>query len=507
MSELDLLVIVAYLTGTLWLGFALTRNQLTIREYFTNGRQAPWGLVMFSIVATETSTVTIVSLPGFAFENNLTFLQLVFGYILGRLCISWLLLPSYFNGEYLTAYQVLTARYGLGVGRLASGIFLITRNIADGFRLFSTGLVVAAALLTLPGATLLAHSIFPTLSATTALTIGSLLALSTITIVYTSLGGMTAVLWTDFLHLVVYMAGATLAGVVLYNLIPGGLNEIIETGTASGRLKIFDFSFDLSRNYTFWSGLVGGTCLTIATHGTDQLIVQRYLCSRTQADARKALLLSGLAVLVQFLLFLFIGVMLFVFYTDYSPDFISSLTPQGSLPSDRVFPAFIVNHLPNGLRGLLVAAVIAAAMSTLSSSLNSSASATMVDFYIPATRSTAEPHHYIKVAKRSTVAWGLVQLLVACAAIRFSQRVIDEVLGISSFTSGLILGIFLLTISGSHRSLAAYSGIGSGALTMIWIRLFTNFSWQWYVLIGAVSTFIAGRIVEFILTRVVSDEP
>ncbi|MBM63788.1 MAG: hypothetical protein CL484_12650 [Acidobacteria bacterium] len=507
MTGLDLLIIVVYLTGTLWLGFSLTRKQLTIREYFTSGRQAPWGLIMFSIVATETSTVTIVSLPGFAFDNNLTFLQLVFGYLLGRLLISWLLLPSYFKGEYLTAYQILTERYGLGVRRLAAGIFLFTRNIADGFRLFSTGLVVAAALLTLPGATALAHSMFPTLSATTVLTIGSLLSLSVITIIYTSLGGMTAVLWTDFLHLVVYMGGTVLAGIALYNLIPGGLNEIIETGTASGRFQIFDFSFELNRNYTFWSGLVGGTCLTMATHGTDQLIVQRYLCSRTQADARKALLLSGFAVLVQFLLFLFIGVMLFVFYTDYSPNWLPSMSVKDSLPPDRVFPAFIVSQLPNGLRGLLVAAVIAAAMSTLSSSLNASASATIVDFYIPATRSTPKAQDYLKIAKRSTVVWGLVQLLVACAAIRFSQRVIDEVLGISSFTSGLILGMFLLTMSGSRRNLAAYTGIGSGALTMTWIRLFSDFSWQWYVLIGAVSTFLAGRFVEFIQTRLFSHEP
>lgn len=501
MGALDLSIVVAYLAGTLWLGFALSGGQSTVHDYFTSRRRAPWGLVMASIVATETSTVTIVSLPGFAFGEGLTFLQLVLGYLVGRAFVVWLLLPSYFRGEYLTAYQVLSERFGTGVGRLASTIFLATRNLADGFRLFATGLVVAAALLTLPGTTALAASLFPSTPTATTVLIGSLLALSLTTIIYTSLGGMTAVLWTDLLQLTVYIGGAILAAIVLFNLIPGGWNEIVSTGASAGRLRVLDFSWDLSRSYTFWSGLIGGTCLTISTHGTDQLIVQRYLCSRTPRDAGRALLLSGVVILGQFLLFLIIGVMLYVYYTGHAPDAMVTLAAGGPIPSDRVFPTFIVTQLPNGLRGLLVAAIVAAAMSTLSSSLNASASTTLADFYMPATRRLHSPQHYLAVARGSTVVWGLVQLLVACVAIEFSQQVIDEVLGISSFGNGLILGIFLLGLAGYSRNATAYIGITAGAATMLAIRLLTGVSWQWYVLIGASATASAGWLADRIAAR------
>ena len=501
MSALDISIIVVYLFGTLWLGFALSRGQTTVQDYFTSGRQAPWWLLMASIVATETSTVTIVSVPGFAFGNNLTFLQLVFGYLLGRALIVWLLLPSYFRGDYFTAYQILAERFGGGVSRLASMIFLATRNLADGFRLFATGLVLSAALLTLPATTTIAATLFPGIPGETTVLFVSLCTLSLTVILYTSLGGMSAVLWTDLLQLSVYLLGAGLAALVLYNLIPGGLSEIISTASTTGQLQIFDFSWDLSRDYTFWTGLIGGSCLTISTHGTDQLIVQRYLCSQTQRGAARALLLSGVVVLGQFLLFLVIGVMLYVYYIGYAPDAILTLSGGGPVPTDRIFPTFIVTQLPNGFRGLLVAAIVAAAMSTLSSSLNASAAATLGDFYMPATQDSHTAQQYLALARRSTIVWGLVQLLVACVAIEFSQQVINEVLGISSFSSGLILGIFLLGLGGYTRRSAAYAGICVGAVTMTSVRLLTEVSWQWYALVGTVATLLAGVLADRLADR------
>ena len=496
MGGLDLAVLGAYVGGTVWLGLALSRGQSTVGDYFTSGRRAPWGVVMASIVATETSTVTVVSLPGFAFGTDLTFLQLVLGYLVGRILVTLLFLPGYFRGEYLTAYQVLAERFGGGVGRLAATIFLATRNLADGFRLFATGLVLGAVLLTLPGAAAAATTLAPSLDPTTTVLLVSVLLLGLSTIAYTYLGGMTAVLWTDLLGLIVYLGGSVVAAVLLLDLIPGGWTEVVETGSAAGRFRVFDFSWGLDRSYTFWSGLVGGAGLTLATHGTDQLIVQRYLCSRSPREAGKALLWSGIVVLGQFVLFLIIGVMLYVYYTGYDPDTLATLTVGGELQTDRIFPTFIVTQLPAGLRGLVVASIFAAAMSTLSSSLNSSASSVMADFYIPATGHRRPAPHYLAVARRATLTFGLVQILVAFAAIRLSDRIIDEVLGISSFTGGLILGIFLLGVAGYRQHTTAYIGIGAGAVVMLGVRLLTAVSWQWYVLVGAGATYAAGWIAD-----------
>ena len=349
MNALDLAVLGAYIGGTVWLGLALSRGQSSVRDYFISGRRAPWGVVMASIVATETSTVTLVSLPGFAFGTDLTFLQLVFWYLVGRIIVTLLFIPGYFRGEYLSAYQVVAERFGDGVGRLAASIFLATRNLADGFRLFATGLVLGAVLLSWPGATTTAAALAPWLDPTTTVLMASVLLLGLITIGYTYLGGMTAVLWTDLLQLSVYVAGSVIAAVVLLDLIPGGWREVVDTGSAAGRFRLFDFTWDLDRSYTFWSGLVGGACLTVSTHGTDQLIVQRYLSSRSPRDASKALLWSGAMVLGQFLLFLILGVMLYVYYTGYEPEMLETLSPGGVLQTDRIFPTFIVIYCPRVL--------------------------------------------------------------------------------------------------------------------------------------------------------------
>ena len=491
MSLLDLLVIVVYMTATLSLGLFLARGQATVRDYFAAGRRAPWGVVMASIVATETSTATLVSVPGFAFGTDLTFLQLVFGYLAGRAIITVLLLPGYFRGEYLTVYQILAERFDAGVGRLAATIFLATRNLADGLRLMAAGLVLGAALLTWPAAGA-AAALVPGLAPSTTLLVLSIVAMGAATTAYTWRGGLTAVLWTDMVQLAVYLGGSVVAAVVLLDLIPGGWAEVTASGSAAGRFRLLDFSLDPTRSYTFWSGLVGGACLTVSTHGTDQLIVQRYLCSRSRGAAGRALLWSGVLVLAQFALFLVIGIMLYVYYTGHAPDVLATLAPAGAVQTDRVFPTFIVTELPSGVRGLMVAAVVAAAMSTLSSSLTASASTTLADFYLPATGGGRSAGHYLAVARRATVVWGAVQVVVALAAIPVSQSIVDEVLGISSFTNGLILGVFLLGLAGYRRNASAYAGIAVGAAVMLAVRLLTSVSWQWYVLIGAAVTLAAG---------------
>ena len=493
MHPLDLTVLLLYLSGIVLFGAFFSRSHRTVQDYFVSGKNLPWWAVMGSIVATETSTVTFISIPGFAYGANLTFLQLVMGYMVGRLAVSILFVPAYFKGQLLTVYQLLGERFGGGVKRLASGVFLLTRSLADGFRLFATGLVLAALLRVMPAADAAALAWLPDVDPTYTILIASVLVIGAATMVYTYFGGMTAVVWTDVTQLGVYLLGAVLAAVVLLAQIPGGWSEVAAVGGAAGRFQLFDFTFDLTRGYTFWSGLIGGAFLTTATHGTDQLMVQRYFCLSEPSQARKALLWSGVVVFAQFLLFLLIGVMLFVYYTQHAPGEIAEFTRDGRLMSDRIFPYFIVRHLPPGVVGLVVAAIFAAAMSTLSSSLNSSSAAAVNDFYMPATGGTRSESHYLSVSRLMTAVFGALQITVAIAAIQLSSRVVDEVLGIASFTNGIILGVFFLgTFTGRVGQTAAFAGILGGAAVMLGVKLGTAVTWQWYVLIGSIVTFTIG---------------
>jgi Na+/proline symporter len=286
---------------------------------------------------------------------------------------------------------------------------------------------------------------------------------------------------------------------ILVDRTPGGWSEIVEVGTAAGKFRWFDLTFDVAKSYTFWSGVIGGAFLTTATHGTDQLMVQRYLCSSSTRQARVALLTSGAVIFVQFLLFLLIGVMLYVFYTGHAPAEIASFTLDGKLQTDRIFPRFIVTHLPVGVVGLVMAAIFAAAMSTLSSSLNSSAATAIGDFYLPLTGGRKGDGHYLKVSKILTAVWGVIQITVAIVAIRLSSRVVDEVLGIASFTNGVILGVFLLgTFTKRVRQMAAFVGIIAGASVMLYVKLRTGITWQWYVLIGSTTTFVVGYVTSLL---------
>jgi SSS family solute:Na+ symporter len=497
-AALDLVVLVGYLGGIVALGAWFSRSHRTLADYFVSGQSLPWWAIMGSIVATETSTVTFISIPGLAYSTNLTFLQLVMGYMVGRIAVSILFLPAYFKGRLLTVYQLLGERFGGGVKRLASGVFLVTRTFADGFRLFATGLVLAAVLRAMEGTDVLATRLAPGIDPTYSILVLSVAVIGLATIVYTYHGGMTAVIWTDVIQLAVYLAGALIAAVVLLDRIPGGWAEVRAIGGEVGRFRLFDFSPDLTRGYTFWSGLIGGAFLTTATHGTDQLMVQRYFCARSEGDARKALLWSGVVVFAQFVLFLLIGVMLFVYYTQHAPDEIVNFTRDGRLLTDRIFPYFIVRHLPTGIVGLVLAAIFAAAMSTLSSSLNSSAAAAVNDFYLPFAAGVDEGR-LLRTSRLATLAFGVLQLAVAVVAIRLSSRVVEEVLGIASFTNGIVLGVFLLGSFTRVGQPAAFIGIATGSLLMLWVKLGTGVSWQWYVLIGSLATtafgWLAGRLL------------
>ncbi len=492
MPLLDFGVVALYLAFSLWCGRRLRRGQ-GVRDYFLTGRETPWWAVMASIVATETSTVTVISVPGYAFAGDLTFLQLALGYLAGRLLVASFLLPAFFNRDLLSAYQLLAERMGRGLGRAAAVVFLATRNIADGLRLFATALVLAAMVAVAAEST---NAAAPSPSVVLGLAIA---AISAVTLAYTWLGGMRAVIWMDVAQLALYLAGALAVAAILATRLPDGLAGAWTAAAAASKLTLFDFAWDLTRDYTFWSGVLGGAVFTAATHGADQMFVQRYLCSRSLREARLALGLSGVFVLAQFALFLGIGLLLWSFYETAAPaGSLASITTAGTVQADQVFPRFLMTNLPAGLRGLVLAAILAAAMSTLSSSLNSSAASTIGDFYSNHRRGgPGSDARMLRASRIATLAWAVVQVLVALLAIRLSQRVIDDVLRVQFFAGGLMLGLFVLsTVLSRPTARAGTAGLVAGLATLIAVTLFTELSWQWYVLVGVTATVGGGALAQ-----------
>lgn len=475
MRYLDLAVILSYLVAITWFGARFRSGQKNLRDYFLGGRTAPWWAISLSIVSAETSTLTIISTPALAFTGNMGFLQIVLGYLLARIVISVLFLPQYFRGEMFTAYELMRRRFGEHIRKLTASIFLVTRALAEGVRVFAISLVISIVLGTGE--------------------VASIVLITVLTLFYTFEGGMTAVIWTDVVQMTLYVLGAILSFFVILGKIPGGWGHVAAVAGAAHKFTIFDFRFSpdmsfFSRTYTFWAGLAGGTFLTTASHGTDQLMVQRLLSARNQAQSRAALLSSWVVILIQFTLFLLIGILLFVYYGDHR------MPPPSALgkSNDSLYPDFIWHSLPPGLAGLVIAAILAAAMANLSAALNSLASTTIVDFI--RARRTLSDSQATRLARLATIFWGVVLLGIGIAARR-SKSVLEVGLTIASIPFGALLGVFLLGIlTRRPRELAAIIGTIAGLATVLAIHFYTPIAWTWYVLIGTCTTFAVGLLVS-----------
>jgi SSS family transporter len=475
----DLAVLCGYLLAMLAFGLWMGRRQRDAADFMLGGRAIPWWLVLFSIVATETSTVTFLSIPGFAWANDLTWIQLPIGFAIGRLLVIVILLPGYFRGELFTAYQVLHERFGGTTKTVASLLFVVTRTLADGLRLFLSAIVLQ----TVTG--------IPMEYA--------VVTLGVVTIVYTFLGGMRAVLWTDLIQFVVYVGGAILAFWILVGKIDGGFAGFVTAAGEAGKLRAFDFGFAVDAPYQLWAGVIGGAVLSIASHGVDQLMVQRYLCARSQRQAAWALGLSGLVVVLQFGFFLLIGAALFVHYDG---------TGQTFARSDRVFATFIVDELPTPALGIVLGAVFSAAMSTLSSSLNSSATALASDVWFPVFRPAASEAAKLRTVRAFTVMFGVLQIAVGIAGKGLDGTVVDGVLSIAGFVTGIVLGVFLLGILTERvGEKAALSGLVVGLATVSYFAFGTRVAWPWFALIGSGTTFLSGLAASLVLPRAPRSTP
>jgi SSS family transporter len=497
MQALDLIIIFGYLIGVTLFGIWFSSKQETTEDYFVGDRSVPWWAIAASIVATETSTITFISVPGVAFarNGNFEFLQIVFGYLCGRVVISLLFIPLYFTGDLQTVYQLLGTRFGTKVKMLASALFVVMRNIADGIRLLLTAIVLAAV-----------YTAFQPNADVTTVIIGSIVLLGAIMIVFTYYGGMEAVIWVEVVQLAIYIGGAIAAAFVILNQIDGGMPRVMEIGAEFNKFKVFDFNFDFTKTYTFWSGLIGGCFLTMSTHGTDQYLVQRYLCTDKPSRASMALLSSGAVVLGQFIGFLFIGVLLFAFYAPFNdPAYAQAGVAGSGVPvtfpfagGDQVFPDFITKHMPSGLSGLVVAAIFAAA---LSSSLNSIAATFVNDLYKPFRQNLADKH-YLKVSHWLTLLFGIVQIVVALAVMKQNRSALDQALSIASLINGPVLGVFLVgTFLKKVSQTPALIGMTASILLMLYIKFFTPLAWTWYVLIGSLTTFFVAWLASMIFNK------
>ena len=472
MNSVDLAVVAIYIAGCTALGTWLGSRSQGLKGYFLAESDVPAWAVMISIVATETSTATFLSVPGVAYRGDFTYLQLAFGYILGRMVVAAVLLPAYFRGKIFTAYQLLQDRFGGSTRTTASILFLVARSLGDGLRLFLA-------------ATVLQHL-------TGWSTGAAIVAVAVITVTYTFLGGMKAVIWTDVIQFSVYIVGALIALSILVNKLPGGWHELVQTAHAADKFRLFDFSFTLTRPFTFWAGLIGGMVLNTATHGADQMMVQRDLSARSERQAAGALVASGFVILAQFALFLLIGVSLWVFYGVFPPA-------NSSIRSDEMFTYFIIHYLPTGVLGLVIAAIFSAAMGTLAGSLNASASTIVNDLYRPFTKNR-DDRHLLRVGRVMTIAWGGVLTAVAFGARRLEDNVVNNALAIASFVSGILLGLFLLGILTRRvGQSAALVGVLAGLGAVSFAKFQTPLAWPWFALVGSFTVYNVGLLASFVM--------
>ena len=473
-SALDYAIIVLYLIGITAFGKIIGGKQKTVKDYFIGSQEVPWWVISFSIVAAETSTLTFISIPGLAYLTNLNFLQLTFGYLIGRIIVAQFFLPAYYKGELSTAYSYLQNRFGNKTRSLASVTFLFTRTAADGVRLFATAIPLYLML-----------DISPMIA---------IIIIAIVALLYTFTGGLKGVIWVDAIQMLIYIGGAILAGIYLIVNIPGNIGQILSSTEIASKLSVFNLGIDkgfagfFSQPYTLLSGLIGGAFLSMSSHGTDQLIVQRLLAAKNLSESKKALVTTGVIIIFQFALFLIVGVLLYAYYGPLN------------IKSDEIFPKFIIEVLPSGVKGIIIAGLFAAALSTLAGSITSLSSSVMLDLYIPFKKSIDEKKNLL-YSKLLTIFWAVMLIFSAFIFMESSKAVVEVALSIASFTYGGLLGTFLLGLSNKKiQQNHAIAGFISAIVIMSFIIFFKVVAWTWFILIGVCVTLFVGNILEM-LTR------
>ncbi|HUI29872.1 MAG TPA: sodium:solute symporter [Candidatus Acidoferrales bacterium] len=476
-KSIDYVIVFAYLIGVTIFGILTGGKQTSIKDYFVGGRKIPWLAVSFAIVATETSAITFISIPGLAYLTNLNFLQITIGYIIGRIAIAVLFLPSYYSGELVTAYEFLKSRFGDRTRNYASVVFLVTRTLATGVRLFTTAIPLAIIFR--------AYEMFSGYSDSFVYAV-AIVIITVFTFAYTYTGGIKAVIWTDIIQMFVYIGGASVALYIMLSHLPSGWDSAM--ALVKSKLQFINWGFGgglahfFTIKYTFVASVLGGAFLSMASHGTDQLIVQRLLATDSLKNSRKAVIASGFFVAIQFLFFLIIGISLYAFYNAYPFN-----------DGDQIFPKFIVEQLPSGLSGIIVAGLFASAMGSLSGSISSLASSTLVDLYKPYFGKSNSEEDDLRLSRLFSLIWTIILVATAFIFLSSNESVIEVALSIASVTYGGLLGTFLLgVLFKKPRQIDAMVGFTAGLLMLLYVFFFTPIAWTWYTLIGSLTTIVVG---------------
>lgn len=481
-TTLDYVVLITYLIGIASFGIWRGGKQGSARDYFLGKDHIPWWVVCFSIVAAETSTLTFISIPGLAYLTNLNFLQVTIGYLLGRIVVSLVFLPAYYKGELSTAYGFMQTRFGPKTRSFSSIIFLLTRTAADGVRLFATAIPLKFVL----------DIEYPL----------AIIILAGVALAYTYVGGVRGVIWVDAIQMMVYIGGAFVAGIVLVTQDPGGWAGASRLAMEQGKFEIFNLGFGegfWSQPYTLLGGLLGGAFLSMASHGTDQLIVQRVLTTKSLRDSQKALIGSGLIIIAQFALFLVVGLLLYGHYQG------ATLSGLGLTRADEIFPRFIIEVLPPGISGFIIAGLFAAALSTLAGSMSSMASSTVMDLYKPYFGTSLSPERELVLARVVTVVWAALLVASATFFMNTTQTVVELALSIASFTYGGLLGTFLLGVLFKRPTQEdALAGFVAGILVMVTVISLKLVAWTWFTIIGVAATLVVGVLLSTLSPR---DQP
>ncbi len=484
-STIDVFIVITYMAVSIAFGFWMGRNQKGTTDYFLGGRHIPWLAVTFSIVAAETSVLTFISIPAISYQGDLRFIQLVMGYVVGRLVVAMIMIPAYYRGDIETAYHFLGKRFGQKMRNIAGITFMATRILADGVRLFATAI---------PLALILKNSSFFASVSDKNIYIVAIVAIGLATMIYTCFGGIRSVVWVDVIQMTVYVGGAILAVIIIISKLPSGLS------VPSEKLQWFYIGSDLTFNqfirqpYSFFVAFFGGAVFTLASHGTDQLIIQRVLACGSKSASQKAIATSGLLAFLQFALFLFLGILLFAYYKG------KPFAELGLLRADGIFPKFIVEQIPSGICGFIVAALFAAAMSTLAGSLSSLASTTVLDIYVPLFGKNKSQQHLLKLSRAATFIWGVILIITATIFINLKGTVVETALGIASYTYGGLLGVFLLGLFNKKAiQRDAIIAFFTAIIIMTIVIQTVKIAWPLYVVIGSTTAIVTGIISHSIL--------
>lgn len=466
-------IVGVYLIAIAVLGIISGGKQRSVSDYFLGSSKVPWWAVCFSIVAAETSTLTFISIPGLAYLTNLSFIQVTIGYLLGRIVVSKIFLPRYFSGNLSTAYAFLENRFGVKTRSFASIIFLLTRTAADGVRLFATAIPLK----------LMLDISYPM----------AIIIIAIVTLVYTYTGGVRGVIWVDVVQMFIYIGGAFAAAITLLNLLPNGWDSVVAAASTDNKFMVINLGFEngiagfFSQPYTLLGGILGGAFLSMASHGTDQLIVQRLLVTKNLKEGKKAIIGSGVIVIFQFVLFLLVGVMLYAFYGKME------------MKADEIFPMFILNELPPVLSGFIIAGLFAAAMSTLAGSMSSLASSSMLDLFIPYKGNKYDESQQLFISRILTIFWAVMLIIAAIFFMNSSKVVVELALSIASFTYGGLLGTFLLGILNKRaKQEDALAAFAAGIFIMISVITLKLVAWTWFTIIGVAATLLIGSLLTFL---------